>query len=136
MNAITNTEHIPSIKAELANKDWLIACLCAAWCDTCNAYRTAFDSLVQQHADKCFAWIDIEDQAHLVDEVDIQDFPTILIQYRDQVIFLGTVLPDQMQLQRLIASMTEHAPGPDIKRSAVNQDAPEGWNIRQLILAS
>jgi thioredoxin 1 len=136
MNTIMNTEDISAIKADLANKDWLIACLCAAWCDTCNFYRSSFDELMSKHPDKCFAWIDIEDQAHLVDEIDIENFPTILIQYRDQVIFLGTVLPDAAQLQRLILSMTEETPDPQVKRSALNQAAPDGWNIRELILAS
>ncbi|BBB66203.1 hypothetical protein UNDYM_1950 [Undibacterium sp. YM2] len=136
MNTIMNTEDISAIKADLANKDWLIACLCAAWCDTCNFYRSSFDELMSKHPDKCFAWIDIEDQAHLVDEIDIDNFPTILIQYRDQVIFLGTVLPDAAQLQRLILSMTEETPDPQVKRSALNQAAPDGWNIRELILAS
>ena len=136
MNPIMNTEDISLIKAELASKDWLIACLCAAWCDTCNAYRASFDALMAQHSDKCFAWIDIEDQAHLVDAVDIQDFPTVLIQYRDQVVFLGTVLPDAMQLHRLILSMTEKLPDTASKRSALNQDAPDGWNIRELILST
>ena len=136
MNSTMNTEDISSVKAELANKDWLVACLCAAWCDTCNFYRPSFDELMSKHPDKCFAWIDIEDQAHLVDEVDIENFPTILIQHRDQVIFLGTVLPDAAQLQRLIQSMTEETPDQQVKRSALNQAAPEGWNIRELILAS
>lgn len=129
-------EDISSVKAQLASKDWLVACLCAAWCDTCNNYRNSFHTLADQHRDKCFAWIDIEDQAHLVDEIDIQDFPTILIQYRDQVVFLGTVLPDPMQLHRLILSMTENLPDADIKRSALNQEAPPGWSIRKLILAT
>ena len=136
MNSTMNTEDISSVKADLAKKDWLIACLCAAWCDTCNFYRSSFDDLMSKHPDKCFAWIDIEDQAHLVDEVDIENFPTILIQHRDQVIFLGTVLPDASQLHRLISSMTEESPKQTVKRSALNQDAPVGWNIRELILES
>ncbi|MFZ6746617.1 thioredoxin family protein [Undibacterium sp. JH2W] len=131
-----NTEDISSIKTDLANKDWLIACLCAAWCDTCNFYRASFDDLANKHPDKCFAWLDIEDQAHLVDAVDIVNFPTILIQHRDQVVFLGTVLPDAAQLQRMILAMTTEAPHQQVKRSALNQDAPDDWNIRELILAS
>ena len=134
MNAIMNTEDLSAIKAELLKKDWMIACLCAAWCDTCTAYRDSFDALMTQHMDKCFAWIDIEDQAHLVDEVDIQNFPTILIQHRDQVVFFGTVLPDPTQLQRLILSMTEKLPDAGNQRSALNQDAPPDWNIRKLIM--
>ena len=31
---------------------WVIACLCAAWCDTCRSYRDSFDRLAAQHPDK------------------------------------------------------------------------------------
>ena len=68
-----------SIQEHLPNSRWLVACLCAAWCDTCNAYRSAFEALAEKHPDKCFCWIDIEDQASLVEDIDIENFPTILV---------------------------------------------------------
>ena len=90
---------------EASNKPWLIACLCAAWCDTCNAYKTMFDELALRHPDKLFTWVDIEDQAHLIDELDIENFPTILIQHHDTCLFIGTMLPDTHLLHRLILSL-------------------------------
>lgn len=132
---MTNTEDLSEIRAQLRDKPWMIACLCAAWCDVCKTYRSQFDALAQRHPDKCFAWIDIEDSADLVDAIEIENFPTILIQYRDTVAFLGTMLPDAPQLQRLLASLTE-TPAPEtIKRSSLNQAAPEGWSLRRLMLA-
>lgn len=136
-----NTADLSVIKANLQNKSWLVACLCAAWCDTCGAYRKQFDLLQSQHADKCFAWIDIEDQAHLVDAVDIENFPTILIQYHENIIFFGTMLPDAGQLHRLLMSFEESLPtqaehGNKRRSSSLNQDVPPGWDLRQLILQS
>ncbi|MBC3860615.1 thioredoxin family protein [Undibacterium jejuense] len=134
MTAYTHSDDLKQVQTQLANKNWLVACLCAAWCDTCTAYRSAFNQLAAQHPDKCFTWIDIEDCAHLVEEIEIENFPTILIQHLDQVAFLGTMLPDTMQLHRLINSLDDSIKIGPIKRSALNQEAPEDWSLRQLIL--
>lgn len=135
MNAHIHTNDLKQLKNQLNTKHWLVACLCAAWCDTCNIYRKAFEELAARHPDKCFAWIDIEDQAHLVEDIEIENFPTILIQHDDDVAFLGTMLPDASQLHRLISSIDESMQSAPIKRNSLNQDAPEGWSLRQLILA-
>ena len=150
MNLATNTEDLALIKRQLTSKQWLVACLCAAWCDTCTAYRIAFDQLAEQHPDVCFAWIDIEDQAHLVDEIDIENFPTILIQHQDTVHFFGTMLPDTMQLHRLLKSVMASHTGTQqeanktamniaqndtaAKKSIAHQGIPIGWSLRQLIV--
>ncbi|MBI3283501.1 MAG: thioredoxin family protein [Burkholderiales bacterium] len=135
MNPIADTENLDHLRTRLSRSPWLVACLCAAWCDICKNYRASFDALAARHPDKCFAWIDIEDQAQLVDEIDIENFPTILIQHQDSVAFLGTMLPDTGQLQRLLVSIEESAAAGAIRRSSLNQDAPQGWSLRRLILA-
>ena len=131
MNAHIETTNLISIQTQLHEKSWLVACLCAAWCDTCNAYRKDFDELAKRHPDKCFAWIDIEDHAELVDEIDIENFPTLLIQHNDDVAFLGTMLPDISQLNRLLGSLSENQT--PLKRSSLNEQAPQGWSLRRLI---
>ena len=134
-----NIEDLDCIKTELPNKPWLIACLCAAWCDTCQVYRNQFDALASKHPDKCFAWIDIEDQADLVDALDIENFPTILIEFKNNVVFFGTMLPDTLHVDRLLTSFTASIEEDGGQRkiaqsSSLNQDIPIGWNLRQLIL--
>jgi thiol-disulfide isomerase/thioredoxin len=86
---------------------WVIACLCAAWCDTCRAYQDAFHQLQALHPDKRFVWIDIEDQADFIGEIDVENFPTLLIQRGDTVAFFGTVLPDMKLADRLIQAQAE-----------------------------
>lgn len=138
MKLATNTEDLKSIKSQLENKAWLVACLCAAWCDTCTSYRHHFDALAKKHPDLCFAWIDIEDQAHLVDEVEIENFPTLLIQHKDSVQFFGTMLPDTKQLNRLLTSVIDAHRDSNISTSkaaaGMNQGTPEGWSLRHLLL--
>lgn len=138
-NLIDNTADLDLIKNDLKSKSWLVACLCAAWCDTCQVYRKNFDALADKHPDKCFAWIDIEDQSELVDALDIENFPTILIQHQDQVVFFGTMLPDATQVDRLLhsfaASFAENeGEMTGTKNNALNQNIPTGWSLRRLIL--
>lgn len=143
MNITTNhlttaTDNIFTVQKNLPQKSWLVACLCAAWCDTCQAYRTQFDALQVQHPDTCFAWIDIEDYAELIDDVNIDNFPTILIQHNDQVAFFGTMLPDAQQVHRLLLSLiASHTDIPDgVKKPTpiLNQALPLDWNLRHNIL--
>ncbi len=138
-NLRPNTENLSQIKTGLQTKPWLVACLCAAWCDTCTSYRTQFDALQAQHPDKCFAWIDIEDQAELVDAVDIVNFPTILIQHDDDIVFFGTMLPDASQVHRLLNTFEEslkdsEGQGKAVKYAVPDQDIPDDWSLRRLIL--
>lgn len=94
------------LSAMLRADNWLVACLCAAWCDTCNTYRTSFDALAARHPTLSFAWIDIEDQADLVGDLDVENFPTLLIQRGATVAFFGTVPPDLQVTERLILAQT------------------------------
>jgi thioredoxin 1 len=107
---------MPSLQLEQTNRAdlalalsgdvWIIACLCAAWCDVCTSFRPNFEQLAAQHPDKRFVWIDIEDQADIVGDIDVDNFPTLLIQHADTVAFFGTVLPDASQANRLLRAQT------------------------------
>ena len=130
-------DNLEIVKIRLTNSPWLIACLCAAWCDTCQSYRKAFEALRSQHPNKTFAWIDIEDHSDLVDELDIENFPTILIQYEDTVFFLGTMLPDANLVNRLLTSLEETLAtrGKDqISPSIQDPSPPSTWSLRRNLL--
>jgi len=91
-----------------------LACLCAAWCRTCDAYRATLDGVVAELVDlgtlHPARWIDIEDEAGLVGDVDIETFPTLLV-YDDagRVRFAGPVTPQPETLRRLLLSLSAHA---------------------------
>lgn len=89
----------------------LVACYCAAWCDTCRDYQPEFSALSAQWPQHTFVWIDIEDDPHLLDDIDVDDFPTILIQSPRGNLFFGEQLPYISHLDRLIKS-AEHADAP------------------------
>ncbi|MEO9101493.1 MAG: thioredoxin family protein, partial [Burkholderiaceae bacterium] len=64
----------------LADGQRLVACLCAGWCSSCAAWHGAFAALAQEFAGDCFVWIDIEDHAELVADVEVETLPVMLVQ--------------------------------------------------------
>ena len=83
----------------------LVACLCAQWCGTCRDYEATFDAaLATLGADGHGVWIDIEDDAALVDSVDVEDFPTLLIARDGKLLFFGPITPQPPTLARLLSS--------------------------------
>jgi thioredoxin 1 len=80
----------------------LVACLCADWCGACREYRPLFDALALKFPHARFVWVDVEDEADLIDPIEVEDFPTILIANAGKPLFFGTVLPHMETLERLI----------------------------------
>jgi thiol-disulfide isomerase/thioredoxin len=80
----------------------LVACLCADWCGTCRDYQAPFEQMQAQFPGARFVWIDVENESELVDPIEVENFPTLLITRREQALFFGTVTPHMETLQRLI----------------------------------
>lgn len=81
----------------------LVACFCAAWCRTCDDYQQVMEALKRQYPKQVeFVWIDIEDQSDLLDSLDVENFPTLLVSDAKQVYFWGTVLPHETTAAQLI----------------------------------
>jgi len=87
----------------------LVACLCAAWCDTCKQYQPKVQALAEKYPHVCFVWIDIEDYADLLGDDDIENFPTVFIEQRGLVSFAGTLLPHIEHLERIVTATLEAA---------------------------
>lgn len=99
-----------------SNSPALVACLCAQWCLTCGAYRTVFDALATEMPTVRFAWVDIEDEADLVDPIEVENFPTLLIGVGAEVRFFGTVMPHADTLRRMVQTQL----APDHKAGATD----------------
>ncbi len=85
----------------------LVACLCAQWCGACRDYQPQFESLQQEFPEATFRWVDIEDEADLVDPVEVEDFPTLLIAIGGAPRFFGAAMPHVETLRRLIQAQLE-----------------------------
>ena len=116
-----NTVTAAELKQQLSKHRTVVACLCAAWCDVCTAYRAQFNSFAHHHPEYLFLWIDIEDQAELVGDIDVENFPTLLIQHHDIVTFYGTMQPDTNQLKRFLESQTNQTSEQLIKQNAASK---------------
>ena len=99
----------------------IVYCLCADWCRTCDAYRETFDALAREWAGKArWVWVDIEEHDALMGDVDVENFPTLLLADATanadaaQVYFFGTVLPHASVAARWV-ERTLHGDHPPLK---------------------
>ncbi|NPC58123.1 thioredoxin family protein [Caenimonas soli] len=90
-----------------AASHWWVICLCAEWCGVCREWREAFTQAAAAHPELRFAWVDVEDEADAMGDVDIETFPTVLIAREGEPLFYGPVLPSGSQFTRLIASLQD-----------------------------
>ncbi len=111
---------------------WVI-CLCADWCGLCRNYSEVFAQLALRYPLSRFVWLDIEDQADLVGDMEVETFPTVLIADREGTRFLGPLTPHAETLSRLLDSLersglqaTPHLPATQKLLQALHA-APEHW---------
>jgi hypothetical protein len=92
----------------------LVVCLCAAWCRTCDAYAATFAAaMARLQVDQPqlqARWIDVEDEADLLGDVDVETFPTLLVLQGEQVRFAGPLTPQPETLTRVLRAALD--PGP------------------------
>lgn len=93
-----------------------IACLCAAWCRTCDGYRAVFDAAQAQFPEDRFVWLDVEDEGV---DVIVDTFPTLMVARGKTVQFFGAVLPHADHITRLLRSLEPEA------KAAPNADEAE-----------
>ena len=121
-----------SFDESLLDREFLIICLCAEWCGTCRDYRSGFAALAAEFPAAGFLWFDIEDDAGLVGDLDVENFPTLLIQRNQHVLLYGPQLPDHGLLRRLVQSFLAQSPE-EAARYAASPERAEwqvGCNLR------
>ncbi|AHB75952.1 MULTISPECIES: thioredoxin family protein [Pandoraea] len=101
---VTDRSALAAVLAD--GKTRLVACLCAAWCGTCREYAQTLETLAARYPELCFVWVDIETHADWLDDHDIENFPTLLVQDASQSAgqarFFGPVLPAIGILERML----------------------------------
>ena len=93
----------------LPSDSLLVVCLCADWCSVCRDYRATFEQMQQRFPQARFMWIDIEDESDLLDPLEVEDFPTLLLAAGAQTCFFGVVAPQAHRLERLILAQLDNA---------------------------
>jgi hypothetical protein len=91
-----------------------VACLCAAWCRTCDVYAPLFEQVLgplrARRPQLRSHWIDIEDEADLLGDFEVETFPTLVVADARGVRFAGPLTPQPETLQRVLRSALEGAP--------------------------
>ena len=114
------------------HRAWVI-CLCADWCGLCRDYQDMFANMAARYPAFKFAWLDIEDQADLVGDMDVETFPTLLLADAEGTRFFGPLTPQPHTLLRLLDSLEssslQAAPHLPVTQQLLRalQAAPEHW---------
>ncbi len=120
------------------SEEFLVICLCAEWCGTCRDYKAGFTDLAAKFPEARFRWLDIEEHADDLGDLDIENFPTLFIQRRETILFFGTMLPHLSLLQRLIETYRDQTPeqsrdygwsNPERQGWQENQDLCRLWQV-------
>ena len=111
---------------------WVV-CLCADWCGLCRDYQAVFAQMALRHPALRFVSLDIEDQADLVGDIDVETFPTVLMADAQGTRFFGPLTPQAHTLARLLDSLEsgslQATPLTPATRQLLDalQAAPEHW---------
>jgi thioredoxin 1 len=114
------------VSVAIREAEFLVACLCAQWCGTCRDYRAGFEALAERFPEAGFVWVDVEDEPDVADEIDVENFPTLVIQRREHVLFCGPMLPQHHLLERLIATYLAQSEA-ESAAYAVATEERRGW---------
>jgi thioredoxin 1 len=83
----------------------VVVCLCAAWCDTCTAFRASFERIAAARPREVFVWLDVEDDSEICGDIDIENFPTLAVYRGGMLLHYGVSLPQEGSVARLIDEM-------------------------------
>ena len=83
----------------------LVVGLCAQWCGTCREFRPAFARIAAAQPRAHFLWLDVEDDAAVTDDIDVDNFPTLALYGPTGVLHYGVSLPHEHVVARLIESL-------------------------------
>lgn len=99
----------------VAGAPLVVLALCAQWCGTCREFRPTLERLAEARRDIVFAWADVEDDAELVGDLDVENFPTLALFRAGVALHYGVSLPHEAVVARLVetlaAAMPRAAPG-------------------------
>jgi thioredoxin 1 len=98
----------------LASREILVVGLCAAWCNTCGEFFQNFEAVASDNVDATFLWLDIEDDADIAGDIDVENFPTLAIFERARPVHFGVSLPYAEHLRRLVRSIGSEAPSTSV----------------------
>lgn len=78
---------------------------CAEWCGSCREFKEHFNSIEIYGLSK--KWLDIENEAVLLENIDIDNLPTILAVSDDELSFyFGEIPPNKIFLEKILKDIS------------------------------
>ena len=85
----------------------IVVGLCADWCHVCRGFRPAFERLAAEWPGARFVWLDVEDDAELVGDIEVEDFPTLAVFSGGRAVHFGASAPQEQVVRRLLQALLE-----------------------------
>lgn len=117
MTVLTATDRDALARAFAGDARIVVVSMCAAWCDTCNEFRVAYERIARLRPECAFVWLDIEDDAAIAGDIDVENFPTLAVFRGDVPVHFGVTTPQEATLARLIDELAS--------RTVSARDVPE-----------
>ena len=97
----------------LSSREFLVVGLCAAWCGTCTEFAEIFAAIALERSEATFVWLDVEDDATVVGDIDVENFPTLAVFHGERLVHFGISLPLKNVVLRVLGSLSENSPAID-----------------------
>ena len=120
------SERLSASEIEVAAREFLIVCLCAEWCGVCREFRSGFEEVAGRFPTLQGYWLDIEEHADAVGDLEVENFPTLLIKRRQWVLFYGSMPPAAEHLRRTLAVFLEQS-AEDSREYAFSNAERQRW---------
>lgn len=91
----------------LTEQPLVVMALCAEWCGTCRDFQPVLERIAAAHPQWMFAWADIEADADLVGDVDVDNFPTLAVFRAGRTLHFGATLPLENVVARLLQGIQD-----------------------------
>lgn len=115
--------------------EFLVVCLCAEWCGVCREYRSGFEELAAQFPAAGFYWLDIEVHAEELGDLEVENFPTLIIKRKKWVLFYGSMPPVPSHLRRTLGAFLQQS-AEESQHYAMSsaerrcwQETPDLWRV-------
>ena len=106
---VATTGDRSAIASRWTDERTAVVTLCAAWCDTCTEFCGTFEGIAAARPESLFIWLDIEDDAEICGDIDVENFPTLAIYRGDTLLHYGVSLAQEGAVARLIDELGAHA---------------------------
>lgn len=105
-------EVVDQLSAALRVPRIKVVCLCASWCGVCRDFVAHYAQTRDAVPGVTFDWRDVEDDVESLGDIDVANFPCVLIGVAGEPVFYGPITPQRATLERLLQNATDMPPLP------------------------